>query len=218
LLFLIDNLIHPKEYGPDHELQQLAEIAEHYRRWQLAHFIGWLAILTFVVAVLGLAFLVRRRMPRAGLAGGALALLGLMCFAAIVALDGFTWGVLGEVSARTRDARVPAEALTDIQQSEWSYQFYVPALSFAVGMATLAVAAARAGAVPAWAGYLLALGAVLAGTEGVIVSNAYYVIGAIVLLAGGVAVALRVWRMDDGEYAWRPEPAPEPPKPDIVVP
>ena len=207
LLFLVDNLLHPEEYARDNEVRQLAEIAENYDRWQLAHFIGFLAILGFVVAALGLAFLVRRRMPRAGLVGGALALLGLMCFAAIIALDGFTWGVLGEVSARTGDTRVSAEALRDIQQSEWSLQFYVPALSFAVGMATLAVAAARSGAVPAPAGYLLALGAVLAGTEGVIVSNAYYVIGAAVLLAGGVAVALSIWRKSDEEFA-APQGAP----------
>jgi hypothetical protein len=202
LLFLVDNLLHPKEYARDNEVKQLAEIAENYDRWQLAHFLGFLAILSLVVAALGLAFLVRRRgRPGAGLAGGALAMLGLMCFAAIIALDGFTWGVLGEVSARTADTRVTAEALNDIQQSEWSLQFYVPALAFAVGMATLGIAAARTGAVPAWAGWLLALGAVLAGTEGVIVSNVYYVVGAAVVLAGGAAVALAIWRMTDEEFA-----------------
>lgn len=201
LLFLADNLIHPKEFSRGNEVEQLAEIAQHYDRWQLAHFLGFLAILSFVAAGLGLAFLVRRRMPRAGLAGGALTMLGLMCLAAVIALDGFTWGVLGEVSARTQDTAVAAAALHDVQQSEWSLQFYAPALAWAVGMVTLAVAAARSGAVPAWAGWLLALGAVLAGTEGLIVSNLYYVIGSSVLLAGGTAVAIYVWRMSDEEYA-----------------
>jgi hypothetical protein len=201
LLFLADNLIHPKEYERDHELEQLAEIAEHYQRWQVAHLLAFLAILGFVVAALGLAFLVRRRMPRAGLAGGVLALLGLMCLAAIVALDGFTWGVVGEVAGRTGDTLGTAAVLHDVQQSEWSLQFYVPALAFAIGMATLAIAAARSGAVPGWAGGLLALGAVLAGTEGLIVSNLYYVIGSAVLLAGATATAIPVWRMSDEEYA-----------------
>ena len=213
----MDNLIHPKEYKPDHELEQLREIAENYQAWQLAHFFGFLAILGLAVGVLGLAFLVRRRMPRAGLAGGALAMLGVMCFASIIALDGFTWGILGEVSSRTQDTRVPAETLTDIQQSEWNYQFYVPALGFAIGMVTLAVAAARSGAVPAWAGYLLALGALLVGTEGLIVSNAYYVIGSAVFLAAGTAVAIHVWRMSDEDYAWSPEPEPEP-QPNVILP
>lgn len=222
LLFLVDNLIHPKEYARDNEVKQLGEIGDYYTAWQLAHFIGFLAILGFVVAALGLAYLVRRRRPGAGLAGGALALLGLMCFAAIIALDGFAWGVLGEVSARTGDTRITAEALNDMQQSEWSLQFYVPALAFAAGMATLGIVAARSGVVAPWAGYLLALGAVLAGTEGVIVSNAYYVIGSLVLLAGGAAVAREVWGMSDEEYARGNEPPPpeaeSEQKPEIVLP
>ena len=200
-LFLVDNLLHPKEYARDNEAKQLAEIAEHYTRWQLAHLIGFVAIACFVVAVLGLAFLVRRRRPGAGLAGGVLAMAGLLCFAAIIALDGFTWGVVGEVSGRTGDTRITSEVLHDVQQSEWSLQFYVPALTFAAGMATLGIGAARSGAVPAAAGWLLALGAVLAGTEGVIVSNVYYVVGAAVLLAGGAAVALSIGRMTDAEFA-----------------
>lgn len=200
-LFLVDNLIHPKEFARDHELDQLAEIGENYTRWQLAHLIGFVAILGLVVAALGLAFMVRRREPGLGLVGGVLSMLGLMCFAAIIALDGFTWGVLGEVAARSGDTEVTSEVLHDVQQSEWSLQYYVPALSFAIGMAMLAVTAARSGAVPAPAGWLLALGVVLVGTEGLIVSNAYYVAGSSVLLLGGTAVALAIWRMSDEEFA-----------------
>lgn len=203
-LFLADNLIHPKEFARDHELEQLAEIADNYTRWQLAHFIAFLAILGLVVAALGLAFMVRRRHPGLGLVGGVLALLGLVCFASIVALDGFTWGVLGEVSGRSGDTQVTSEVLHDVQQSEWSLQYYVPALSFAIGMAMLAVTAARSGAVPAPAGWLLALGVVLVGTEGLIVSNAYYVIGSAVVLLGGAAVAVALWRMSDEEFACPP--------------
>jgi uncharacterized protein DUF4386 len=194
-------LFHPKEYARDHEVQQLQEIAAHYTRWQLAHLLAFLAILGFAVAALGLAFLVRRRRPRAGLWGGVLAMLGLLCFAAIVSLDGFTWGVLGEVSGRSGDTNVTAQALHDAQQSEWSLQYYVPALSFAIGMVMLAVAAGRSGAVPAWAGWLFALGSVLVGTEGLIVSNAYYVTGSAVMLAGGMSIALALLRMRDEEFA-----------------
>ena len=83
----------------------------------------------------------------------------------------------------------------------------MPALAFAIGMATLGVAAARSGAVPAAAGWLFALGAVLAGTEGVIVSNVYYVVGAAAVLAGGAAVALAIARMSDEEFAAGGPPA-----------
>ena len=155
----------------------------------------------FVVAVLGLAFLVRRRRPVAGLWGGALTMLSLMALAAIVALDGFTWGVVGQVSGRTGDTRVTAQVLHEVQQSGWSLQYYLPALAFAIGMVVLAVSAVRAGAVPAWAGWLFALGSVLVGTEGVIVSNAYYVAGSAVMLVAGASVAWALRRMSDEEFA-----------------
>ena len=199
-LFLTDNLLHPKEYGRGNEARQLAEIADHYTRWQFSHLLGFIAIMGFAVAVLGLAFLVRRHRPTAGLAGGALALLGVICFASVIALDGFTWGVLGEVSGRTGDTRVTSEALHEVQQSGWSLQYYAPALAWMVGMVLLAVSAARSGALPAPAAYLLALGSVLVGTEGLIVSNAYFIGGSAVMLAGGAVTAVAIARMGDGEW------------------
>jgi hypothetical protein len=137
--------------------------------------------------------------------GGALALLGLVSVTAVLALDGFTWGVLGEVSSRSAGHELVAEqALRDVQQSEWSLQYYVPALAFGAGLAILGIVAARAGAVPPLAGYLLALGAVLVGTEGLIVSNAYYVIGSAVFLAGGVSMAVVIARMSDAQFSGGP--------------
>jgi hypothetical protein len=39
------------------------------------------------------------------------------------------------------------------------------------------------------------------GTETVIVSNAYFIAGAAVFLAGGAAVALAILRMSDDQFA-----------------
>jgi len=201
-LLLVDNLIHPKEYERDNEARQLSEIAQHYERWQVAHALGFVAILVFAAAVLGLAFLVRRRQPRLGLVAGALGLVGLMSFAAVISLDGFTWGVLGAVSNSRGAAPTTAEiALHEVQQSGWSLVYYLPTLGFIVGFAVLAIAAARQGAVPPWAAALLALGAVLAGIETVVISNAYFIAAAAVLLAGGVATAAAIARMSDADFA-----------------
>jgi hypothetical protein len=68
-------------------------------------------------------------------------------------------------------------------------------------MLMLAIGAARQGAVPVWAGALLALAVVMVGTETAIVSNAYFIAGAAVFLAGGVAVALPLLRMSDEQFA-----------------
>jgi hypothetical protein len=199
-LFLVDNLIHPKEYATDHEAEQLAEIAGNYTRWQLAHVLALVAIFLLAVAILGLTFLVRRRAPTAGLVGGVLAMAGVLGFAGVVTLDGFAWGVLGEVSARG-DARTAAEALHDLQQSEWSLPYYLPALGFLFGLFVLAVTAARTGALPVWTGAALALASVLVGLEGAIHSNAFFIAGAVVFLVAGLGVAAAVGRMSDAEFA-----------------
>lgn len=206
-----------------HELQQLAVIADHYTRWQIAHLLGFLAILVFAAALLGLAFMVRRRDPRLGLVGGTLGVVGLLGLAAAIALDGFTWAELGRVpvgSVVLGDSALPV-ALHNVQDSAWSWQYYAPALMFGVGLVVLAVAAARARVVPMWSAALLTLGAVLTGTEGVVTSNAYFVAGAAVLLAGSAAVAVSVGRMTDAEFAGLrtdPEPSAERPTGEPVAP
>ena len=209
-LLLLDNIIHPKELERDNEVEQLREIAAHADRWQLAHAIGFVAIIVFVAAVLGLAFLVRRRRPRLGLAGGALGLVGLVSFAAVISLDGFTWGILGEVSGRPGvDAATTARALHEVLQSGWSLVYYLPTLTFIAGLVALAIGAASQGAVPRWASGLLALGGLMAALETAIISNAYFIIASAVLLAGGAVVAAAIGRMSDADFA-RGGPAPNP--------
>jgi hypothetical protein len=202
LLFLIDNLLHPEELERGNEAEQLAIIADAYSRWQGAHLLGFLAILAFVPAVLGLAFLVRRRRPGLGLVGGGLALAGLIGLAAVVTIDGFAWGIAGELSARPEvGPDAGAAMLKDLQESEWALPYYLTPAGFVVGLVMLAVGAARQGAVPAWAAGLLGLAALMVGTETTIVSNAYFIAGALVFLAGGAAVALALLRMSDEQFA-----------------
>ena len=202
LLFLMDNLLHPEEVSRGNELEQVGLIADAYTRWQAAHAIGFIAILAFAPAVLGLAFLVRRRQPAVGLLGGALALAGVLGLAAVITIDGFAWGIAGEVSANPQVGPDAAAAvLKDLQESEWSYVYYLTPLGFIVGMLMLAVGAARQGAVPTAAAAVLALAVLMVGTETAIVSNAYFIAGAAVLLVGGVAVALAILRMSDEQFA-----------------
>lgn len=164
----------------------------------MAHLLGFIAILVFAAGLLGLAFLVRRRAPAAGLVGGVLGILGLLGLAAAIALDGFTWGVLGHVSGSGPGAE---RALEEVQNSAWVWQYYGPGLMFAVALVLLGAAAARTGAVPAWSGWLLALGGLLAGTEGLITSNAYFIAGAAVLLAGSGSIGVHIARMSDADFS-----------------
>jgi hypothetical protein len=202
LLFLVDNLLHPEELTRGNEVEQVLLIADAYTRWQAAHAIGFLAILAFAPAVLGLAFLVRRRQPTLGLVGGGLALAGVLGLAAVITIDGFAWGIAGELSTNSPlGPEGAAEVLKDLQGSEWSYIYYLTPLGFILGMLMLAAGAARQGAVPAPAAAVLALAVLMVGTETAIVSNAYFIAGAAVLLVGGVAVALAILRMSDEQFA-----------------
>lgn len=202
LLFLVDNLLHPEELTRGNEVEQVLLIADAYTRWQAAHAIGFLAILAFAPAVLGLAFLVRRRQPTLGLVAGGLALGGVLGLAAVITIDGFAWGIAGELSTNSPlGPEGAAEVLKDLQGSEWSYIYYLTPLGFILGMLMLAAGAARQGAVPAPAAAVLALAVLMVGTETAIVSNAYFIAGAAVFLVGGVAVALAILRMSDEQFA-----------------
>ena len=202
VLFLADNIIHPTEYERDNEARQLAEIGAHADRWQLAHALGFASIVVFAAAVLGLAFLVRRRQPRLGLWAGALSVAGLLGLAAVITIDGYTWGVLGEVYRRPGVApETAAVALREVQHSEWSLVYYLTPLAWIIGLALLGIGAARQGAVPPWAGALLALGGVMVGVETAVISNAYFIAAAAVLAAGATGVAVSIARMNDDAFA-----------------
>ena len=202
LLFLVDNLLHPKEVARGNEIEQLQLIADAYTRWQAAHVIGFLAILAFVPAVLGLAFLVRRRQPTLGLLAGGLGLAGLIGLAAVITIDGFAWGIAGELSTNSPlGPQGAAEVLSDLQGSEWALPYYLAPLGFIVGVLMLAAGVARQGAVPAPAAAVLGLAVLMVGTETAIVSNAYFIAGAVVFLIGGALVAAAVLRMSDEQFA-----------------
>jgi hypothetical protein len=201
-LLLVDNLLHPTEFKRDHEAKQLAQIADNYTRWQLAHVIGFAAIVVFAAAVLGLAWLVRRRQPTVGLVAGALGIVGLLGLASVITIDGYSWAVLGEVSGQGgADPATIRLALHDVQQSNWSAIYYTVPVTWIACMLILAAALWRQRAVPGWASGLLALGTLMVGTETFIAENAYFIGGAAVMLAGCLAVALPLARMSDGEFA-----------------
>jgi hypothetical protein len=197
VLFLVVNIIHPKEYTRDHEGQQLQTIADHYTRWQVAHFLTFVAILLFVVVVCGLAWLLYSRLDRMALVGGLLGLWGLVALGGVLALDGFTWAALGQVTTWNGvDKQSIALALHAVQQSHWNLPFYVGALSWLIGMLILTIGLIRQGVIPAVVGWIFALGVVMVGIEAAIENNTYFIVAAAVLAIGGIGVGLAL-RHDD---------------------
>ena len=125
-----------------------------------------------------------------------------MGLAAVITIDGFAWGIAGELSANSDLGPLgAAEVLSDLQGSEWALPYYLTPLGFIVGMLMLVIGAARQGAVPAPAAAVFGLAVLMVGTETAIVSNAYFIAGAAVFLVGGVLVAAAVLRMSDEQFA-----------------
>jgi hypothetical protein len=191
VLFFVVNLIHPKEYTRDHEAQQLQTIADNYSRWQLAHFLTFVALLLFVVVTLGLAGLLYARLRNMAIVGGLLGLWGLVALGGVLALDGFAWAALGQVTTWPSTNRRTLElALHAVQQSHWNLYFYVGGLAWIFGSLILAIGLIRQAVLPALAGWVFALGIVLVGIEAAIENNTYFIVASAVLAIGGVAVGL----------------------------
>jgi small-conductance mechanosensitive channel len=205
-LFFLDNLIHPKEVARGNEAEQLRLIAADADRWQVAHLVGFLGLIAICAAVLGLAWVARRSSPVLGLWAGAAGVVGALGFAFAFALDGYTWGVLGEVSGRAgSDPATIEAALGEIQQSNWSLPYYALAVvGFVGGMLALAWGLARGAWVSRWAAALLGLGALAVAIEGTIASNAYFVGSSGLFLIGAAAVARELSRVPDTRLAALP--------------
>jgi hypothetical protein len=118
------------------------------------------------------------------------------------ALDGYTWGVLGDVY---RDPDVdPATveiALHDVQESGWALPYYALTALWGAAMVALCWGAARIGTL-GWApAAVLAAGTIAVGLEGVVQDNAYFIASSAVLLVGGVWSGLSILRADDRVFA-----------------
>jgi hypothetical protein len=201
-LFYLDNVIHPEEFTRGHEAEQLAAIAAEADQWQIAHMIGFLSLIVFAAALLGLAYYVRGRNPRLGLAAGAAGVVGLMGLAFAFALDGFTWGVLGEVYGRPGTDPATVElALHEIQQSGWAVPYYLLTALWGAAFVALTWGAARGGALAAAPAVLLALGTIAVGLEGVIQDNTYFILSSGLLLLGGSWAGFAILRLGDAEFA-----------------
>jgi hypothetical protein len=200
VLFFVVNVIHPKEFTRDHEAQQLQTIADHYTRWQLAHFLTFVSLLLFVLVILGLASILYARLDRMAIAGAVLGLGGLVALGGVLALDGFTWAALAQVTTWPGvDKYSVGQALHAVQQSHWNLPFYVGALGWLAGLLVLTIGLIRQGLMPAVVGWIFALGVALVGIEAAIENNTYFIVASAVLAIGGVGVGSALLHDDDSD-------------------
>jgi hypothetical protein len=200
LLLLIAAVIHPE--SKTDEGSQLAVIAEDLDAWFAAHLIALIAIALAVPAVLGLMHMLREREVAFGHVGGSLALLGLLAYVGIVAIEGFVGWQMGAAGDRGEMTAL-LERLYDT--AGVVIPFFVMSLAFAVGMLFLAAGLYRARFVQSWMVLFLAIGAVCLAIAGPVAANWLFIVGAAFLFVGFGSIGRMVLTESDEDWEHTPE-------------
>src|SRR3954447_8877978 len=85
VVLLVAMVIHPA--SDTDEATQVATIASNLDAWYAAHLLALVSIALMVPALLGLMHMLRERQVALGHVGGGLAMLGLLAFVGIVAME-----------------------------------------------------------------------------------------------------------------------------------
>jgi hypothetical protein len=200
LFLLVATIVHP-ETKTD-EAAQLAVIADNLDAWLVAHLFALVAIALSVPAVLGLMHMLREREVSLGHVGGGLAMIGLLAYVGIVAIEGFVGWQMGEVG----DSAAMVALLASIYDSAGIViPFFVMSLGFAVGMVCLAFGLYRARAVQSWMAICLAVGAVLVAIGTMAALNWIGIVAAAFLVVGFGSIGRMVYRESDEAWEHTPE-------------
>ncbi|HEX6583671.1 MAG TPA: hypothetical protein VF056_08690 [Thermoleophilaceae bacterium] len=198
ILLLVATVIHPA--SDMDEATQVATIADNLDAWYAAHLIALLAIALMVPALLGLMHMLRERQVTLGHVGGGLAMLGLLAFVGIVAMELVMWQLVGDGDI--------AAAVTLLQGLNESAGILIPfalvSFGFAIGMALLAVGLYRARAVQSWMAVCVGAGSILFGLGIATAMNWLTIVAAAFLVVGLVSIGRMV--LSETDEAWEHTP------------
>jgi hypothetical protein len=200
LLLLVAVVIHPE--SKTDEGSQLAVIAGDLDSWYAAHLIALVAIALAVPAVLGLMHMLRERQVAFGHVGGGLALLGLIAYVGIVAIEGFVGWQMGAAGDRGEMTAL-FERLNET--AGVVIPFYIVSFAFAVGMLFLAAGLYRARVVQSWMALFLVIGAVCVAIAGPVAANWLMIVGGAFLFVGFGSIGRVVLTESDEDWEHTPE-------------
>jgi hypothetical protein len=199
ILLLVAMVIHPA--SDMDEATQVATIADNLDAWYAAHLIVLVSIVLTVPAVLGLMHMLRERQVTLGHVGGGLAMVGLLAFVGIVAMELVLWQLVGQGDTAT--------AVTLLQGLNESAGILIPfvlmSFGFAIGVALLAVGLYSARAVQSWMAVCVGAGAILVGLAFATASNWLAIVAAAVLVVGLGSIGRMVLRETDEAWEHTPE-------------
>ena len=199
LLLLAGVIVHP-EVSTD-EARVVAAAAADMDAWYLSHLLIFGSIVCAVPAVLGLMHMLRERGTALGHVGGGLALLGLLAYAGVVAIEMVVW----QMGAGGDQAQMAALLTRITETAGTMILFVVLPFAFAVGMAVLAFGLYRARAVEVWMAALLAVGAVAVVISGLVAETWFAILAAALLLLGLAPIGQMVLTESDADWEHTPE-------------
>ena len=199
VFLLVATVIHPA--SDMDEATQVATIAENLDVWYAAHLIALVAIVLTVPALLGLMHMLRERQVSLGHVGGGLALIGLLAFVGLVAMELVMWELVSEGDQ--------AAAVTLLQGLNESAGILIPfafvSFGFSIGMALLSVGLYRARAVQSWMAVCVGVGAILFGFGIATAMNWLTIVAAAFLVVGLGSIGRMVLRETDEAWEHTPE-------------
>jgi hypothetical protein len=198
-VLLVATVIHPA--SDMDEAAQVATIADNLDAWYVAHLLAFVSIVLVVPAVLGLMHMLRERQVALGHVGGGLALLGLLAFTGLVAMELVLWQMAG--AGNTAETVALLERLNET--AGIVIPFVLLSFGFSLGLATLAVGLYRARAVQSWMAVFVAVGAILFGFAVATAMNWLAIVAAAFLLVGLGAIGRMVLRETDEAWEHTPE-------------
>jgi hypothetical protein len=196
LFLLVGAVIHPT--ADTSALSQAAAIATEPDAWYIAHLLILASIVLAVPAVLGLMHMLREKQGAAGLVGGGLALLGLMAFVGIVAIEMVFWQAGPAVQTAALIDRVDDTAGIMIP-------FGVVSLGFGLGVIALAAGLYAARVVSPLMAGCLAVGAAALNVSAMTATEWVGIAGAAVFALGLGTIGFMVLAEADGDWEHTPE-------------
>jgi hypothetical protein len=198
-VLLLATVVHPA--SDMDEATQVATIADNLDAWYVAHLLALVSIVLFVPAVLGLMHMLRERQVALGHVGGGLAMVGLLAFTGIVAMELVLWQMAG--AGDTGQAVALLERLNET--AGIVIPFVLMSFGVALGIACLAVGLYRARAVQSWMAVFVAVGSILFGLAVATAMNWLAIVAAAFLVVGLGAIGRMVLRETDEAWEHTPE-------------
>jgi hypothetical protein len=201
LLLLVVEVIHPEL--KEEEAAQLGVIADNADSWFAAHLIALPAIALMVVVALGLMHMLREREVAWGHVGGGLAMLGLLAFVGVVAMELVAWQMV-------KGGADPAEMTALLERLNEEPGVVVPLyivglVGVIAGFVVLAMGLYRARAVQSWMALCVVVGMVLFLAENLAFENWLGIVGAAFLLVGLGSIGRMVMQETDADWEHTPE-------------